>query len=329
MTCRDRTLEFQSACKSLQGRQNGVQPSKPALSALRQRSDFTVMAKRIGKDLSNTFAKLEKLTILAKRKSLFDDKAVEIEELTYIIKQDINSLNKQIAQLQDLVRSRGAPGGRHIQTHSNTIVVSLQSKLASMSNDFKSVLEVRTENLKQQRSRREQFSQPPVSSSPLMANNFRSRKKGAQEPHAAREPRNDYQGYTTSNLKESSVLMQDESRSMGDVAIDMDSQTNPLQLQLIDEQDSYIQSRADTMQNIESTIVELGSIFQQLAHMVKEQEETIQRIDANVEDTQLNVEAAHTEILKYFQSVSSNRWLMIKIFLVLIVFFIIFVVFFA
>uniref|UniRef100_A0A672GFZ8 Syntaxin-5 n=1 Tax=Salarias fasciatus TaxID=181472 RepID=A0A672GFZ8_SALFA len=280
--------------------QNGVQPSKPALSALRQRSDFTVMAKRIGKDLSNTFAKLEKLTILAKRKSLFDDKAVEIEELTYIIKQDINSLNKQIAQLQDLVRSRGAPGGRHIQTHSNTIVVSLQSKLASMSNDFKSVLEVRTENLKQQRSRREQFSQPPASSSPLMANNFKS-----------------------------SVLMQDESRSLGDVAIDMDSQSNPLQLQLIDEQDSYIQSRADTMQNIESTIVELGSIFQQLAHMVKEQEETIQRIDANVEDTQLNVEAAHTEILKYFQSVSSNRWLMIKIFLVLIVFFIIFVVFFA
>ncbi|XP_051276443.1 syntaxin-5a isoform X1 [Dicentrarchus labrax] len=330
MTCRDRTLEFQSACKSLQGRpQNGVQPSKPALSALRQRSDFTVMAKRIGKDLSNTFAKLEKLTILAKRKSLFDDKAVEIEELTYIIKQDINSLNKQIAQLQDLVRSRGAPGGRHIQTHSNTIVVSLQSKLASMSNDFKSVLEVRTENLKQQRSRREQFSQPPVSSSPLMANNFRSRKKGAQEPHAAREQRYDYQGNTTSNLKESSVLMQDESRSMGDVAIDMDSQTNPLQLQLIDEQDSYIQSRADTMQNIESTIVELGSIFQQLAHMVKEQEETIQRIDANVEDTQLNVESAHTEILKYFQSVSSNRWLMIKIFLVLVVFFIIFVVFFA
>lgn len=53
------------------------------------------------------------------------------------------------------------------------------------------------------------------------------------------------------------------------------------------------------------------------------------RIDSNVEDTQLNVEMAHTEILKYFQSVSSNRWLMIKIFLVLVVFFIIFVVFLA
>ncbi|XP_043931680.1 syntaxin-5 [Protopterus annectens] len=298
MSCRDRTQEFLSACKSLQGRQNGIQVNKPSLSAVRQRSDFTLMAKRIGKDLSNTFAKLEKLTILAKRKSLFDDKAVEIEELTYIIKQDINSLNKQIAQLQEFVRAKGSQNGRHVQTHSNTVVVSLQSKLASMSNDFKSVLEVRTENLKQQRSRREKFSQAPVSAS-LHGSNFGE-----------------------------SVLLQDDVRRSGDVTIDMDPRMSR-QLQLINEQDSYIQNRADTMQNIESTIVELGSIFQQLAHMVKEQEETIQRIDANVEDAQLNIEGAHAEILKYFQSVTSNRWLMIKIFLILIVFFIIFVVFLA
>ncbi|XP_069501262.1 syntaxin-5 [Ambystoma mexicanum] len=299
MSCRDRTQEFLSACKSLRSRQNGVQTSRPVLNAVRQRSDFTLMAKRIGKDLSNTFAKLEKLTILAKRKSLFDDKGVEIEELTYIIKQDIGSLNKQIAQLQDFVRAKSSQNGRHVQTHSNTIVVSLQSKLASMSNDFKSVLEVRTENLKQQRSRREQFSRTTVSGRPLAASNLGG-----------------------------SVLLQDDARRSGDVMIDMDSRMSQ-QLQLIDEQDSYIQSRADTMQNIESTIVELGSIFQQLAHMVKEQEETIQRIDANVEDTQLNVEGAHSEILKYFQSVTSNRWLMIKIFLILIVFFVIFVVFLA
>lgn len=104
--------------------------------------------------------------------------------------------------------------------------------------------------------------------------------------------------------------MQDESRSPGDVSIDMDSRASQ-QMQLINEQvglevyerrcihwvmvwslrqvrglcvvycaslqNSYIQERADTMQNIETTIVELGSIFQQLAHMVKEQEEVVQR----------------------------------------------------
>uniref|UniRef100_A0A8C7JT70 Syntaxin 5 n=1 Tax=Oncorhynchus kisutch TaxID=8019 RepID=A0A8C7JT70_ONCKI len=297
MSGRDRTNEFQSVCRSLQGRQNAVQSSKPALSAVRQRSDFTLMAKRIGKDLSNTFAKLEKLTILAKRKSLFDDKAVEIEELTYIVKQDINSLNKQIAQLQGLVRSRQSQNGKHLQTHSNTIVVSLQ-----VTSIFSSQLPhtlFPLQNLKEQKSRRDQFSQAPASSSHLHASNFGN-----------------------------SLLMQDDSKRTAEVSIDMDFRASQ-QLQLVNEQDSYIQSRSDTMQNIETTIVELGSIFQQLAHMVKEQEETVQRIDANVEDTQLNVDMAHSEILKYFQSVSSNRWLMVKIFLVLIVFFIVFVVFFA
>ena len=92
---------------------------------------------------------------------------------------------------------------------------------------------------------------------------------------------------------------------------------------------SYLQSRADAMQNIESTIVELGGIFQQLAHMIKEQEEIMVRIDSNVEDTQINVEQGHQQILKYFHSVSSNRMLMVKIFGVLIFFFIFFVIFMA
>ncbi len=70
---------------------------------------------------------------------------------------------------------------------------------------------------------------------------------------------------------------------------------------------SYLQSRSDAMQNIESTIVELGGIFQQLAHMIKEQEEIMVRIDSNVDDTAMNVEAGHQQILQYFQSVTSNR----------------------
>lgn len=306
MACRDRTTEFLSAVKSLQGRVgNGVVPFQQSrkVKDVNQWNEFMRIAKLIGKDISNTYTKLEKLTILAKRKSLFDDKPLEIQELTYIIKQDINSLNKQIAQLQELSKSRQQNGLHHMQSHSNSVVVSLQSKLASMSNEFKQVLEVRTENLKQQRDRREQFTQPAVSS--------------ALPPSAMKGY---YQG---------SVLLADEKSSDVAISMDLERPSYQSQMQLIDEQDSYIQNRAETMQNIESTIVELGGIFQQLAHMVKEQEEMVQRIDANVEDVHMNVEGAHTEILKYFQSVTSNRWLMIKIFGVLIVFFIIFIVFLA
>ena len=65
------------------------------------------------------------------------------------------------------------------------------------------------------------------------------------------------------------------------------------------DQDQYYSSRADAMHTIESTIVELGGIFSQLATMVKEQEEMVTRIDNNIDDTALNVELGHNEILKW------------------------------
>lgn len=46
-----------------------------------------VVFRRIGRDLSMTCAKMEKLTELAKKKSLFDDRTGEVEELSGIIKQ--------------------------------------------------------------------------------------------------------------------------------------------------------------------------------------------------------------------------------------------------
>lgn len=101
------------------------------------------------------------------------------------------------------------------------------------------------------------------------------------------------------------------------------------QLLTMDQSNQYIEERASTMQSIESTIVELGTIFNQLATMVQQQEEIITRIDSNVTDTVMNVEAAHESLLRYFASVSNNRWLILKVFGVLFFFFIIFVLFAA
>jgi syntaxin 5 len=85
-------------------------------------------------------------------------------------------------------------------------------------------------------------------------------------------------------------------------------------------QDSYIQSRSTAIESIESTIAELGQIFNQLAHMVAEQRETVQRIDADTIDIASNVGGAQRELLKYYASISNNRWLMLKVFGVLVVF---------
>lgn len=307
MTSRDRTTEFVNAIRSLQGRHvkrtMAVRDPRKA-KYIQSYAEFMMIARTIGKNIGSTYTKLEKLTLLAKRKSLFNDRPTEIQELTYIIKEDLNSLNQQIAKLQEVARNQrqSQQNGHHLLSHSSSVVLTLQSKLASMSTEFKQVLEVRTENLKQQKSRQNQFSQGSVSSS--------------LPPSAI------------SGHHQGSVLLTDE------VSVNMEAYSPLLpvtqkQAMIYDETDNYLQSRAETMQNIESTVVELGGIFQQLAHMVKEQEEMVERIDTNVQDAELNVEAAHNEIIKYFQNITSNRWLMIKIFAVLIFFFLFFVIFLA
>ncbi|KAF0306572.1 Syntaxin-5 [Amphibalanus amphitrite] len=301
--CRDRSGEFSAVVRALRERQQAAPAPAAAAArpaALSRHKEFMAVAKMIGRDISQTYSKLEKLTLLAKRWSLYEDRPMEIEELTHIIKQDMGSLNKQILQLQQL--SRSPDGGRSVQSFSSNVVVTLQQKLANMSSQFKGVLEVRTENLRRQRSRREQFSRGGVSSN--------------LPPSAL------------SGFHQGSVLLADEAAARGDTVLELGAAGQQQgQMLLMEEQDTYYQARSETMKNIESTVVELGAIFQQLAHMVHEQEEMVQRIDANVEDTSMNVEAAHSEILKYFQSVSSNRWLMVKVFGVLIVFFIVFVMF--
>jgi len=69
---------------------------------------------------------------------------------------------------------------------------------------------------------------------------------------------------------------------------------------------------------VESTLQELGGIFQQLAQMVAEQRDTVQRIEANSEDIELNINEAQNQLLRYYRNISSDRWLMIKIFLTVI-----------
>jgi syntaxin 5 len=95
----------------------------------------------------------------------------------------------------------------------------------------------------------------------------------------------------------------------------------------VPQQDAYLASRAEALQQVERTIAELGGIFQQLATMVAEQGELAVRIDENLEDANSSVESAQQHLMKYLQRVSSNRWLAMKVFAVLLFFLVFFVVF--
>lgn len=80
---------------------------------------------------------------VAKSKSLFNDMPAEIQELTYI-KEDLDSLNQQIARLQEVSKAQrqSVPysSGQHMFIQASRVVLALQPKLSNMSNELKQVL---------------------------------------------------------------------------------------------------------------------------------------------------------------------------------------------
>lgn len=99
--------------------------------------------------------------------------------------------------------------------------------------------------------------------------------------------------------------------------------------QVVPRQETYAQSRAVALHSVESTITELGGIFTHLATMVAHQGELAIRIDDNMDESLANVESARSALLRHLNRISSNRWLLIKIFAIIILFLMIFVFFVA
>ncbi|KAF9094204.1 cis-Golgi t-SNARE syntaxin [Mortierella sp. AD031] len=395
----DRTAEFKAAVNSLLNRghiQTRHQPSSSNHPARRGReaaayADFSRLASTIGKEITETSNKLDKLTKrkLVKRKALFDDRPVEITELTYVIKQDLSRLNGQILALQQHVRANAAKANRstrQMDEHSTNLVIILQSRLANTSMGFKDALEIRTESVQATKKRQDQLLQssqaqtggpgqgqgqgnspknqslslPPTSILSPLRNTTRSPiglvpttptptqlpspysnhsnipQNGRSSPFMQQQQQSsvslhqqqysngssDVDPYSGSNIHRRKGVngrsddfhgqYEDDSESAGPASMLFQQQQQALHV------DQYVQNRSTAIEAVESTLQELGGIFQQLAQMVAEQRDTVQRIEANTEDIELNINEAQNQLLRYYRNISSDRWLMIKIFLTVI-----------
>ncbi|KAF7339261.1 Integral membrane protein sed5 [Mycena sanguinolenta] len=295
----DRTNEFRSCVESIRSRSAG--PRADAKQRLLRngktstKSEFSRMASTIGKDISSTTIKLGKLAQLAKRKTLFDDRPVEISELTFIIKQDIANINKQIAALQAYVKQRNAQGsksaeGKQLEEHNHNVVMLLQSKLANTSMTFKDVLEVRTQNMKESRNRTEQFmystANATQSASSSMLYNSRPDPMGDGTPNGL-NPKGKRDGHrrTATSWLWTSIPQR---RVWGVHNVALSSKCN------------WWSSRSVHSKMLRNIAPYAGDhIFTQLANMVAEQRETVQRIDADTLDIAANVGGGTARVAQF------------------------------
>jgi hypothetical protein len=81
---------------------------------------------------------------VAQSKSLFDDPADKIEELTGIIKLDIQAIRKKIQGMDALVASQGRQN-EQTSTHSGVVMETLAGNLGQTTMQFSKILEMRTE----------------------------------------------------------------------------------------------------------------------------------------------------------------------------------------
>lgn len=305
----NRTFEFQQCVASFD-KINRTAAARPASTPAPKKSQFSQQASIIAKDIAHTTELLLKLALLAKRKPLFDDRPVEIGELTYVIKQDIFKIEQSIQKLQKYAKGElSIQVDTQISQYLRNVLNLLNSKMKNVSGEFKTVLELRQRNELLNKSRKENF----LSAATTLRQN-------SQTPLSsdAESGRNS----AMSNLGENPYLMgaDDTLAPAGGELLLIPDQTR--QLLLMEEQSNeYLQQRNLAVETIEATINEVGNLFQQLATMVTEQGETIQRIDQNVEDIDMNILGAQRELLKYYAHISNNRWMFLKIFGVLLFFF--------
>lgn len=151
----DRTAEFHScvviASKSIKQREKAKDTSK----APKKASEFFSAASSISNKINSTSEKLQRLAQLCQKKSIFDDHTTRIQELTYIIKQDLAHITEEVGNLQ--ASSSRASGKGNQAIHVDSVVGSLKKGVDTTTRSFKDILEVRTKNMRESKMRTDNF----------------------------------------------------------------------------------------------------------------------------------------------------------------------------
>ncbi len=344
---------------------------------------------------------------VARQRSLFNDPAAEINELTFVIKEDLGILHTKLEDLHGWVaeqqragrsgsakNSDGLPLSQQGARHSSAIVDNLKQDLMRTTKSFQEVLQVRTQTLKEQHQRRKQFEAgggASAGSSGSSSSNNRSH-GGDAENHSSSSssthPNHQHSGLTpavgnaavrkrggannnnpfdqlmsqaaasasasASANKQQQQQQPGASSSSNSSGIDLESsshddaelsfitpgasgagglaglqQAQQQAAQAQDQSDEYLSSRARAVEDIESTISQLGGMYSRLVHLIQEQEEVTLTIDSNMDSALEHMESGHSELLKFYDTIKGGKWLIIKIFAILIAFLVFFMIFVA
>ncbi|KAL0452747.1 UNVERIFIED_CONTAM: syntaxin [Sesamum latifolium] len=318
-TFRDRTSEFVSLSNTLRRVGGNALPppqsqSNDPISVSPDRSEFNKKASRIGLHIHQTSQKIDRLSNLTKRSSIFDDRSKENEELTALIKNDITGLNVAISDLQTLQNMEIADGnysGDRV-VHLTTVCDDLKNRLMNATKHFQDVLTTRTKNIKAHENRKQLFStvvsrENPLKEPPNTVTEPPLGRARLKEIYSHQSKDNDdvtQHIFLADNITRKRCSIGNQLRyvlrhvtllcvilrRMGTDGTPSPQMEASMLQQVVPQQESISRGRTVALQNVESTISELSGIFTHLATMVAHQGELAIRIDDNMDESLANVE---------------------------------------
>jgi syntaxin 5 len=276
----------------------------------------------LSRDIANTSTLLSELTQAVRQKSIFQDEAT-VNRLVVRIKTSVENLHARLESAErTLKRSKQTQAGQE----ATNLVHTLQSEFAATASGFQKVLQQRTENLKENVTMQQQMydmtndDDMPDMSLPPQPVNLPTLDLTSNLMMAAGEPtggpNTPYNYYPSHGAPLTPLDMQR-----------LDEEQGLLSQQLIPP--DYLRARADAMTTVETNIVELGTIFQKLAGLVQEHKEMVQRVEDNVEEANATIFQSMNVLTDTLDSLRSNRSLVLRVFSVLVLFIIMFIIFAA
>merc|ERR1712228_45805 len=304
---RDHTQEFLATVDSFQQHFSSKSPSLsenvianlPKIS-IEQSSQIRNLANQSAESMEEVKQKIVELELLSKSTSNFRDERPKIAKLMMSIKTDIQNIGNDLATMSSFILQsfNGISPSHHCISHHKALLNLLQSRYEKLAKSFASACDLSTKYLKKQKKQREEFG---------FGANKKKRTYRKVPINRLQQRRRQH-----SNDSEAKPLLSSQQSQM-----------------TLYNETQYTQQRAMEAEKIELATTEIAQMMSKLATIVHNQRETIITISDNVEDATQNVEGAIDELQKYLASLTGNRWLMIKVFALLIFLAIIFTVFIA
>ena len=117
-----------------------------AVDMLNEMTDVQSKLSRLSDSIAD-YIELKLNVLVMQGSSVFDDRTMQVSNLTSALRSDLARLNNAIASLHQFSRattSNGLGSGRLAHEHAQNVVLMLQSSLAETSMQFKSLLEQRS-----------------------------------------------------------------------------------------------------------------------------------------------------------------------------------------